>query len=1072
MKHILKYLLAIALLPQTITGAALVGKTEGSFSVSPTGAATYTIPIKVQSGLSDFVPNISLVYSSQSGNGIAGVGFGISGLSAISIAQKNIYFDGHAEAIKEGADNAFTLDGQRLLLIEGPNGQTGAVYRTENEQYNIISITDSQNGTPATFQVKATNGTTFKYGSSTGRHTLSNGESYQWALDYAEDVLGNYIQYNYSQEGVLYPTSIAYGRNTHGPAGVDCTVSFTYESRPDSIPVYMFGEQRFLKKRLKSIECKYNGNVYRTYTLNYTEDVFSHLVSVTETGRSSVSVPPTTFEWEVPSEFQLNSNRKSLETYVLEDFSKEQFFSGDLDGDGITELISMETKPDNPFLGEGNSAMRTWFYGRKWNQEAQKFEFCYSADTWAGTSISILYSKIKSGGLLMHASHGKGNSLVMPYVNRDNSDESKNLVFKFMREGCSLNVPLKGHSDDVEDFPLYTIFDADKDGLDNILIVEKEKHNGTYPASLVSCNLTTGYHELTEINLNLEGVPDKIRCADFNADGMTDLLITTSEGYYIYWNRSGSFSDSGRYPEAAPDTAFKKCDILELGDFNGDGLVDLLINKHDSKQWYIAKNTGNSANDFFVLDGINYLSQAGAKKIKDNDREEAIKEGTSKEDRFYCLVQDFNGDGKSDAVVAWPHPYSTNSSYIPPSLTPYISLLDLVPHYGCMCLFLSNGDTLSYTSDHVFEDYKQMPDIGHITIGNFDGQVGAQVLYHGKGLNQETIDWHLLDNPTIKPSSQKIVSITDGLGATDSIGYSLLTDKDVYSVDKSHNFPLIPLGGPMPVVKTRTESIPTDSRTTNYSYANGFIHLQGKGFLGFEDMKTESSVGVVTDTHCRLDSTFYVLTSNTFSERNIHGEEMSRGGQSMRIQRVGSSGTGARSYKTVDTGSYKTDSFNQFGSSESSDDFDNGFPLYQLSDDGLVNNEQEITYWESPLNNVYLKGLPQEVAITKSAIWAVEGDNIYENIIYERDPATGLVLKETRSRNDLPVSTDGYSYNEYGQVTQHYTVAYNSTDTLVTRYEYNDKGQLKKEYDPRGLYRQYTYSSLYGTLSSVCLVLK
>jgi len=324
MKRIIIYLLAITLLPQIASAA--VGKTEGSFSVSPTGAATYTIPIKVQSGLSDFVPNISLVYSSQSGNGIAGVGFGISGLSAISIAQKNIYFDGHAEAIKQGADNAFTLDGQRLLLKDGTNGQTGATYRTENEQYNLISITDTQNGTPATFQVKATNGITYKYGSTTGRHTLSNGESYQWALDYAEDILGNYIQYTYAQEGVLYPTSITYGRNTHGPAGVDCTVQFTYESRPDSVPVYLLDEQCYLKKRLKSIVCKYNGNVYRTYTLNYTVDVFSHLVSVTETGRSSVSVPPTTFEWEVPSEFQLNSNRKSLETYVLEDFSKEHFF--------------------------------------------------------------------------------------------------------------------------------------------------------------------------------------------------------------------------------------------------------------------------------------------------------------------------------------------------------------------------------------------------------------------------------------------------------------------------------------------------------------------------------------------------------------------------------------------------------------------------------------------------------------------------------------------------------------------------------------------------------------------------
>ena len=1023
MKRILIYLVALTLLPQFVSAAVLVGKTEGAFSVSPTGAATYTIPIKVQNGLSDFSPSISLTYSSLSGNGIAGMGFSISGLSAISIVPRSVYFDGQAEAIYTGEDNAFALDGQRLLLKEGQNGQIGATYRTENEQYNLISITDSLNGTPATFQVKATNGTTYRYGSTTGRHTLSNGEAYQWALDYAEDVLGNYIQYNYSQEGVLYPTSISYGRNTHGTAGVDCTVSFTYESRPDSVPVYMHGEQHYLKKRLKSIVCKYNGNTYRTYTLNYTEDIFSHLSSVTETGTSSATLPPTTFEWDVP-ELNLLDYDCQMEKED-EYYDNKHYFAGDLDGDGISELISMKSikiGPDydyRPFIE---------FTGRKWNPESQKFEYCYCEETQSGISIPDMFTTWVHGGLLMHVNHGKANSLVLPFCRKD---DIKAMIFNFVKEKRSLSIPLEGMSDEM---PLYIILDADKNGLDDVFVVEKEKHNGTYPAYLVSCNLSTETLSSTTFSLNLQGDPDNIRCADFNSDGMVDLLITTSDGYYIYWNRSGSYSDDDRYFS----DEFNVCDIIELGDFDGDGLVDLVINKHNSTKWYIARNTGNESDGYFILKKIDYLDQAGAGHV--------TQDYTHKENT-YCIIQDLNGDGRSDAIVG----YALGSG---------------IDSHIYMRTLISDGKTLTYSDifptriDFTFLEWA--PSKYQIVLGNFEGNKGPEILYNDK-LALFSTQWRWLRNSTIKPSSRKIVSITDGLGATDSISYGLLTDKDVYSVTTHHAFPLLPMAGALPVVKTRTESIPTDSRTTNYTYANGFTHLQGKGFLGFEDMRTESSLGIVTETHCKLDSTFYVLTSNTFSERNIHGEEMSRGGHSIRMERVSSSGTGARSYKTADTGSYKTDSFNQFSSHESSDDFDNGFPLYQSSNDGLVEVDKEITYWESPL----IKGLPQEIETTKMAIYAVEGDDIYENITYERDPSTGLVLKETRSRNGLPVSTDGYSYNEYGQVTQHYTVAYESTDTLVTRYEYNEKGQLKKEYDPKGLYRSYNYNSTYGALTSV-----
>src|SRR5258708_37045986 len=53
--------------PLAVPSGVAVGRTAGSFAVSPTGAATYSIPLWKPPGIAGLSPSLSLSYSSSQG---------------------------------------------------------------------------------------------------------------------------------------------------------------------------------------------------------------------------------------------------------------------------------------------------------------------------------------------------------------------------------------------------------------------------------------------------------------------------------------------------------------------------------------------------------------------------------------------------------------------------------------------------------------------------------------------------------------------------------------------------------------------------------------------------------------------------------------------------------------------------------------------------------------------------------------------------------------------------------------------------------------------------------------------
>ncbi len=79
--------------------------TEGR---TPTGGKTITVPILMAANAP--CPQIALCYNSQAGNGVAGYGWSLSGLSSIRCVVGNIHFDGEPSPVA-------TDDGLSLIHI-------------------------------------------------------------------------------------------------------------------------------------------------------------------------------------------------------------------------------------------------------------------------------------------------------------------------------------------------------------------------------------------------------------------------------------------------------------------------------------------------------------------------------------------------------------------------------------------------------------------------------------------------------------------------------------------------------------------------------------------------------------------------------------------------------------------------------------------------------------------------------------------------------------------------------------------------------------------------------------------
>jgi RHS repeat-associated protein len=271
-------------------GPTTVGTMADSLSVTPFGQAAYSIPIQLPPGRNGAQPNLAFSYSSASGDGYLGLGWGITGLSAIHRCPKTIAQDGVVAPVTYSEDDRFCLDGNRLVL-ENPSdtyGEDGTEYRTEHETFTKVIIETNETLGPIGFTAYSADGLILTYDKRIGGGiAIGENEAREpnfdttalagttmtqtWALTEVEDRFGNSVEIDYWEPrhciashgdchliGVTareyYPKKIRY--TDHASSNADRVVEFFYEPRVSPIASYQHGQRYERNYLMTKIEAR------------------------------------------------------------------------------------------------------------------------------------------------------------------------------------------------------------------------------------------------------------------------------------------------------------------------------------------------------------------------------------------------------------------------------------------------------------------------------------------------------------------------------------------------------------------------------------------------------------------------------------------------------------------------------------------------------------------------------------------------------------------------------------------------------------------------------------------------